>query len=144
MEENQELESEPLPRWVTIPLGLLLAPFTFICVLGSFTLLFLPDVNPAISLSIGGIFFAGSLWVFFLSVRLIFVNPKSKSKFISPNGLRAIALVFFLIPIISLALGTFWEKPLIHSIMTIAYIAVVLRLWSMAKDRQDKMPNKSM
>jgi len=72
----------------------------------------------------------------FLSLRLIFVNPKSKSKLISPNGLKAIALVFAVIPIVSLLLGTFLEKPLVHSIMTIAYIGVVLRLWGMARERK--------
>jgi hypothetical protein len=77
----------------------------------------------------------GSLWVFYLSLRLLFVSPKNKTGFITPVGLRAIAVVFAVIPIASLILGTFWEKPLAHSIMSIAYIGIVLRLWGMAKQR---------
>jgi hypothetical protein len=137
MEEYQEFEPKPLPRWVTIPLGIFLAPVTLICVIGSLSLLVAPNVpSTAITVSISSLFLAGSLWVFFLSLRLIFVNPKSKSKLISPNGLRAIALLFTAIPIISLVLGTFWEKPVVHCIMTIAYIGIVLRLWSMANERK--------
>ncbi len=137
MEEYQEFEPKPLPRWVTIPLGLFLAPITLICVIGSLSLLLAPNVPPtAITVSISSLFLAGSLWVFFLSFRLIFVDPKSKSKLISQNGLRAIALVFAVIPIVSLVLGTFWEKPIVHSIMTIAYIGIMLRLWGMANERK--------
>lgn len=54
---------------------------------------------------------------------------------VSPVGLRIIALVFAGIPIISIVLGTFWEKPIIHSLMTIAYIGIVLRLWNVAGQR---------
>jgi len=133
----EELQPNSLPRWVTIPLGIVLAPFTLLCVIGSSIILLAPNVPPsALSVFIGSLFLAGSLWVFYLSLRLIVVNPKGKSNLISPNGLRAIALVFAVIPVISLALGTFWEKPVIHSIMTIAYIGIVLRFWAMAKQRQ--------
>ena len=136
MEEYEEIEPKPLPRWVTIPLGLLLTPFTLICVIGSATLLVAPNVPPSlVTISLGSVFLGGSLWVFYLSLRLLFVNPKTKSKFISPFGLRAVALVFAVIPVVSIIVGTFWEKPIIHSIMTIAYVGIVFRLWGMAGQR---------
>jgi len=75
------------------------------------------------------------LGVFYLSLRLLFVSPKGGTKFISPVGLKIVALVFAAIPIISIFIGTFWEKPVIHSIMTIAYIGIVLRLWGVANHR---------
>ncbi|MBB3166961.1 hypothetical protein [Simiduia aestuariiviva] len=136
MEQYEEIEPKPLPRWVTIPLGILFAPFTFICVIGSATLLVAPNVPPTVlTVSLGSIFLAGSLWVFYLSLRLLFVNPKGSTKFISPVSLKIIALVFAAIPIISIVLGTFWEKPVVHSIMTIAYIGIVFRLWGVANLR---------
>lgn len=137
MEGPEEIEPRPLPRWVTIPLGMLLAPFTLICVIGSSTLLIAPNVPPTVlTVSIGSLFLAGSLWVFYLSLRLLFVSPKYETSFITPIGLRIIALIFAVIPIISLILGTFWEKPIIHSIMTMAYISIFFRLWGMAKHRK--------
>jgi len=136
IEDYEEIEPKPLPRWVTIPLGIVLAPFTLLCVVGSSILLLAPNVPPtALTVSLGSLFLAGSLWVFYLSLRLLFVSPKSKSGFINPIGLRAIALVFAAIPIASVILGTFWEKPVIHSIMTVVYIGIVSRLWRMAKHR---------
>ncbi|MDP1932797.1 MAG: hypothetical protein Q8L60_15200 [Gammaproteobacteria bacterium] len=136
MENYEEIEPKTLPRWVTIPLGMVLAPFTLICVIGSSALLLAPNVPPSfLTVSLGTLFLAGSLWVFYLSLRLLFVSPKGQASFITPIGLRAIALVFALIPIVSLLLGTFWEKPLIHSFMTTVYIGLVLRLWGIAKHR---------
>jgi hypothetical protein len=136
MEEFEDVESKSLPRWVTVPLGIVFAPFTFFCVIGSAIILVAPNVPPTfLTVSLGSVFLAGSVWVFYLSLRLLFISPKGKSKFISPLGLKVIALVFAVIPIISLLLGTFWEKPIIHSIMTIAYIGVVLRLWVVANHR---------
>lgn len=137
MEEYEEIEPKLLPRWVTIPLGLLLAPFTLLCVVGSAIILLAPNLPPSfLTVSLGSLFFAGSIWVFVLSLRLIFINPKGNSSFISPRGLRVLALVFAIIPIASLALGTFWEKPVVHTIMSIAYIGIVLRFWALANHRQ--------
>lgn len=137
MEEYQEVEPRPLPRWVSFPLGVVFVPFTLLCVIGSAIILVSPNVPPSLlTVSIGSGFLAGSLWVFYLSLRLLFVSPKGGAKFISPVGLRIIASVFAAIPIISVILGTFWEKPIIHSIMTIAYLGIVLRLWGIAGQRE--------
>lgn len=134
MEEHEEIEPRPLPRWITFPLGVVLVPFTLLCVFGSALTLVAPNVPPSLlTVSIGSLFLAGSLWVFYLSLRLLFVSPKGNAKFISPVGLRIIALVFVAIPITSIALGTFWEKPVIHSLMTVGYIGIVLGLWGMAE-----------
>jgi ABC-type microcin C transport system permease subunit YejB len=137
MEEYEEIEPKPLSRWVTIPLGIVLTPVTLLCVIGSAIILVAPNVpSSLLTISMGSLFLAGSIWVFYLTIRLIFLNPKGNSKFMPPLGLKVIALVFAAIPIISVVLGTFWEKPIIHSIMTIAYIGIVLRLWSVANHRR--------
>lgn len=58
---QEEAEEKTLPRWVTIPLGIVLAPFTLLCVIGSASLLLAPRVPPSIlTVSLGTIFFAGS------------------------------------------------------------------------------------
>lgn len=136
MEKYEGIEPKPLPRWITIPLGMVLTPFALLCIIGSAILLIAPNVPPTLlTVSLGSVFLAGSLWVSYLSLRLLFVSPKGGTKLISPAGLRVIALVFAAIPIISIIVGTFWEKPVIHSIMTVAYIGIVLRLWRVAGSR---------
>ena len=105
---------------------------------GSGALLISPNVTPTLfTVSISSLFLAGSVWVFYLSLRLIFINPKKNSNFVSPMGLKAIALIFALIPVVSLITGSFLEKPIIHSIMTIAYIGVILSLLRLAKKRSE-------
>jgi len=69
--------------------------------------------------------------------KLVFFNPARSRGFISPFGLRVIAGVFAIIPVAALVLGTFWEKPVLHSVMTVAYIVVVLRLLGMARERSE-------
>ena len=137
MDEYEEPDPKPLPRWLTILAGLVLTPFTFFCVIGSSILLLAPNVPRSIlTISLGTLFFLGSVWVFYLSLRLLFVSP-SKSKFISSISLGAIALVLIAIPTASLILGTFWKRPILSSIMTIGYTGGALRLWSMAKSRKE-------
>lgn len=137
MDCHEDFEPDTLPRWVTIPLGLLFTPFTLLCVIGSATLLIYPNKPLSIlSVSLGSIFLGGSLWVFYLSLRLLFVNPKSRTKFLSPFGLKVISLVFAAIPIISLATGTFWEKPIVYSFMTVSYIGIVSYCWVLANHRR--------
>lgn len=137
MEENSDLNPKPLSRWVTIPAGILLMPITLLCVIGSALLILAPNVPPTLlTISLGSLFLFGSLWICCLSFRLVFTNPNSNKKLISPLGLRIIALVFASIPIISLSLGTFWENPIIHTIMTVSYIGIVFRLFGIAKNRE--------
>ncbi|WP_374535656.1 hypothetical protein [Chitinimonas taiwanensis] len=137
MDERSEIEPAPLSRWITLPLGLVLTPFTFLCAFGSSTLLYAPNVPPTFaSITISSIFFIGSLWVFYLSLRLVFVNPKGKSSFINPTGLRAFGLVFALIPIVSLVTGSFWDRPFVYGIMSIIYFGVTMKLFSIAKIRE--------
>lgn len=136
MDDQDNIEPPSLSRWITVPLGLLLAPFTILCVAGSLMLLLSPNIEPTLmSLSVGGTFLAGSVWFFYLSLLLIFGNPKRKVSFIGPLALRVIALIFTTIPLISFISGTFWEKPIVNTILTAAYLSVVVKILSMAKHR---------
>lgn len=138
MDKLEEIEPKVLPRWVSIPLGLLFTPITMVCVIGSGSLLLAPNVpRTLLTMSLGTLFLAGSLWMFYISLRLLAVSPKKNKRLISPLGLKIIALVFAAIPIISIFLGTFWEKPIIHSVMTLAYITIIVRLLGLAKNRNE-------
>jgi hypothetical protein len=129
-------ESDYLPRWVTLSLGLVLLPVTLLCVAGSLMILLAPSVPPsALSISIGSVFLVGSIWMSALVFRLIFINPERNRALLSPNGFRVIGLVFAGIPIVSIALGTFWQNPILHSVMTVAYIVIAAQLFRLAKER---------
>jgi hypothetical protein len=132
-------EPNTLPRWVTIPVGLVLFPFALLCGAGSLDILVAPKVPPsAFTISIGSVLLAGSVWVSTLALRLIFIRPSQSKRLVSPIGLRVIGLIFAAIPITSVILGTFWEKPFVHSVMTIAYFGGVFQLFRLAKIRATK------
>jgi hypothetical protein len=134
--EPESVEPKPLPRWVTIPLGLVLFPFTLMCVVGSAILLLAPNVPPSFfTVSIATLFLGGSLWVSLLSFRLIISNPSKSKGLVSPLALRLIGVLFISMLILSIFVGTFMDKPIIYSIQTIIYFCVAAQLFRMAKLR---------
>ena len=136
MDDFQIKGDSTLPRWVSIILGILLTPITLVCVIGCLALLTTPNVPPTfLTISLSSVFLAGSLWMLSLSLRLIFISPKKAKGLMSPLGLKVVALIFALIPIISLITGTFWEKPLLYSVMSVLYFGIVVRLWGLANSR---------
>ena len=133
------VEPKSLPRWITLPLGLVLFPFTLLCILGSAIMLLAPNVPPSIfTISIGSVFLIGSIWVSLLLFRLIVSNPKKSKGFVSPVVLRIIGVLFVAMPIMALAVGTFMDKPVIYSIQAIIYFCVAAQLFRIANIRANK------
>ena len=136
-----EEKSEPktLPRWVTILLGIILVPFALMSVIGSLVVLLAPNVPYSVlTIFLGTVFLAGSLWVLLLSLRLIFISPNNRKGFISPTALKVGAAIFASIPIVSLLIGKFWERPVAYGIMTVAYIGMIYRALAMARQREKR------
>jgi len=50
-------------------------------------------------------------------------------------ALRLIGVLFISLPILSIFVGTFMDKPIIYSIQTIIYFCVAAQLFRMAKLR---------
>ena len=82
-----------------------------------------------------------ALWLLTVSIRMIFNLKQTAGGLISPIVLRVVSYVFLVIPIASMALGTFWEKPIIHSIMTAAYISILFGLNRLATQRSMSVQN---
>ena len=137
--ESELVEPKSLPRWITLPLGLVLFPFTLLCIVGSTIMLLAPNVPPSIfTVSIGSVFLIGSIWVSLLSFRLIVSNPKKSKGFVSPVALRLIGVLFMSMPIIAVIVGTFMDMPVIHSVQAIIYFCVAAQLFRIANVRASK------
>ncbi len=63
------------------------------------------------------------------------INPNNKYGFMSPISLRLAGLIFAIIPLASLFTGTFWEKPILHSVMSIGYFGILVTFFKLAKAR---------
>ena len=137
MEKIPNIEPRPLNRWITVLSGIVLLPFSILCIISSGFILIAPDASPNLfTVSIGSLLLLGSIWVFYLSIRLLLVDPKSHKKFINPSGLKISALIFILIPVVSLLTGTFWEKPILHGMMVFIYFGIAMQLFNIAKHRE--------
>jgi len=141
--EPELIEPKVLPKWVTLPLGVILFPFSLMCITGSLIMLLAPNVPISIfTIIIGSLFLFGSVWVSLLSFRLIFSSYNKGKDLVSPNGLRAVAILFFCIPILAIVLGTFMDKPFVYSVQTIFYFFIAFRLFSFARFRENKSSEK--
>ena len=131
-----------LPRWLAAVIGVLLLPVILIIIVGTGVIVFDPQVdNPALTYGIGGVMLLAALWLLKVSIRMIFNLKQTAGGLISPIVLRVVSYVFLVIPIASMALGTFWEKPIIHSIMTAAYISIFFGLNRLATQRSMSVQN---
>ncbi|MGX1113686.1 hypothetical protein ACSSVW_003115 [Pseudoalteromonas sp. MBR-15] len=98
-----------------------------------------PNVPPSVfTVSIGSVFLIGSIWVSLLSFRLIVSSPKNRKGFVSPIALRLIGVLFIAMPIMAVMVGTFMDKPVIHSVQAIIYFFVAARLFRIANFRASK------
>ncbi|MCG8380475.1 MAG: hypothetical protein MI865_13515 [Proteobacteria bacterium] len=130
-------EPQPLPAWLTIVVGIFLLPICILYIIGSITVIFIPDPPYPIFNIIGGsLFVALSILMTTFIFRLTFNIKRKTPGLFTPLVLRIIGICATLIPIIALLVGSFWDKPIIHSFMTISYILVAISLWKLAANRE--------
>ncbi|MFC4158537.1 hypothetical protein [Chitinimonas lacunae] len=129
-----------LPRWVQIPVGLLLALFTLLCLLGSIVGLFTrnpqaPLLVPLVSL----VMIIASLWLLLCCARMIF-NWRPQQGLIGPGILRLCAWCFLLLPLGSLFTGYLEAYPVRTLIQTVVYVSIFFSLRSLAASRERRTP----
>lgn len=129
-------EPSPLPKWVTIPVGVFLFLLCLLCLAGSIAVIFLQGAKDAmVNLIVGSVMIAMSLWLLSVSGRMA-LNLKRRTKgLFSPLALRSIGVVMLIIPFASLVTGAFWEHPVRFSLMAIIYCVIATNLWGLAKSR---------
>lgn len=129
-------EGESIFRWIQIPVGILLALFTLLCLFGSVIIVFAPNEElPVLGPVLGVIWIAGCCWVLEKCYRLI-TGRENKDGLISPRALRAAAWLFLLLPFGGLFTGVFRTHVLIAVIQTVAYVCIflVLRAWAGSRE----------
>jgi hypothetical protein len=137
-------ESPSLPRWVQIIAGLVLLPFTLLCVAGAASIFGIPKVqdDPLLQLLAAFICLL-CLWAVALSFRLLF-GIRGKYGLIGPFALRAIAGAALALIIGGFFSGVWNEHPLRSALLSVSYILIAIRLWQVAAYRQSVSPNTSL
>jgi hypothetical protein len=137
-------ESPPLPRWVQIVAGLILLPFTLLCVAGAVSIFGIPKVqgDPLLQL-LTALICLLCLWAVALAFRLLF-GIRGRHGLMGPVALRVIAVAAIGLVLGGFFTGVWFEHPLRSVLLSVSYILVSIRLWQVAAHRQSVSPNKSL
>jgi len=139
---NEPIQSEPqekeLPRWVQVPVGLILGVFTLLCAFASVSLLLIPNKkspSPILAVVVGLVLLLGCLWVLEKCLRLI-TGRKRKGGLLSPNTLRAVSFVMLALPIVGLFTGYYREMGALAIFQAVMYFFGFLGLRAVARKRE--------
>jgi hypothetical protein len=125
-----------VPRWIQIPIGIVLGAILIICLAGSVMMVFLPNEKAPVLAPIFGILMAlTSLWAMSKCLRLI-TGRRLKGGLISPKALRAISWLFLLLPVGGLFSGYFISHTLQAIMQTVAYISFFFGIRVLATQRE--------
>ncbi len=129
--------SEPeIPRWVQVPVGVVLSAFVFLCLAGSLMLAIAgTEKAPVVARILGTLMTVLSIWLLKICWRLI-IGGKNRGGLIDPAGLRMIGWAFLLLPIGGIFSGYFRTNPIAAILQTVAYIAIFFSLRSIADRRE--------
>ena len=130
-------EDADLPRWVQVPIAIFFGLFTLLCLVGSATLVFIPNQKaPFLAPVIGIVCIAACFWALEKWARLI-VGKKKRGGLLPPATLRVIAWFFLLLPVGGLFTGYFRTHTLAALVQTAAYVSLFFGLRSLAAYRDD-------
>lgn len=90
-----EAREKEVPRWVRVPMGLVLGLLTVLCGFASTTLLLVPNKkSPILVIVVGLILLLGCLWLLEKCFRLL-PGRKNQGGLMSPTTLRVVSLITF-------------------------------------------------
>jgi hypothetical protein len=131
-----EIEVVRLPRWVLVPIGVLLGLFTMLCLMGSVTLIISPNEKaPVLALVVGVVWVVACCWVLEKCYRLI-TGKKNNGGLMSPNTLRSIGWLFLFLPVGGLFTGYFVSHTFFALVQTAADISIFFGLRRLAAIRE--------
>lgn len=140
-EYSPQSEERAVPRWVYVPLGIVLGALAFLCLAGSIMIIFLPDKknpDPILAPALGAGMILVSLWALSVCYRMV-VGKKVRGGLLGPRALRVIAWVFLSLPITGLLVGLFtgdFTNLLQGLVMSVVYVGAFFRLRSLAARRE--------
>ena len=135
----EPVSPRPLPRWVTIPAGILLLPIVILCGAGSAFLLFDPrGKNVVLTMAIATGMLLLTCWLGLKVFQLIFNVEQKSGGLLSPFALRAVAVVFLLLPVGGSFTGYFLQRPVIALVQTLACVSIFFGLHRLAAFREAK------
>ena len=136
-------QERELPRWVQVPVGLVLGSFTLLCGFASLSLLLVPNKqNPVLAVVVGLVLLLGCLWVLEKCFRLL-TGRKRKGGLMTPNTLRVVSFCMLVLPIAGLFTGYYREMGAVAILQAVMYFFGFLGLRALVRKREAKRSQTS-
>jgi len=134
--EVADIRELELPRWVRVPVGIVLSLFTVLCGFASAYLLFIPNKKaPILAFVVGLVLLLGCVWVLAKCFRLV-TGKKTKGGLMSPTALRIVSVFLLVIPVVGLFTGYYREIGALAIYQAIAYFSGFFGLRALARKRE--------
>ena len=138
----EERERE-IPRWVQVPIGLVLGFFTLFCGIASLALLLVPNKqSPILAIIVGLILLLGCFWVLEKCFRLL-TGRKKQGGLMSPMTLRVVSFFFLLLPVAGLFTGYYREMGPVAIFQAVMYFFGFLGLRALAGKREANLDDRN-
>lgn len=140
--ETEDVREIELPRWVQVPVGIVLSLFTLLCGFASAYLLFVPNKKaPILAFVVGFILLLGCLWVLAKCFRLI-TGKKTRGGLMSPRALRVVSFFLLVLPVVGLFTGYYREMGAVAIFQAVMYFVAFFGLRALARKRETNIVSK--
>jgi membrane associated rhomboid family serine protease len=136
VDETEDIREVELPRWIQVPVGIILNLFTLLCGFASAYLLFVPNKTaPILGLVVGVVLLLGCLWVLGKCWRLI-TGKKTRGGFMSPTALRVVSVFLLVLPAVGLFTGYYRDMGAVAIGQVVIYFFGSFGLRALARKRE--------
>lgn len=140
--ENEGIREIELPRWLEVPIGVILSLFTLLCGFASAYLLFIPNKKaPVLAFVVAALLLLGCLWVLAKCFRLL-TGRKHRGGLMSPRTLRIVSSCVLVLPVVGLFTGYYREMGAVAILQAVMYFFGFLGLRALARKRESREPNR--
>ena len=141
LSETEDFREIKLPRWVQVPVGIVLSLFTLLCGFASAYLLFVPNKRaPILAFVVGFILLLGCAWVLEKCFRLI-TGRKKRGGLMTPSALRVVSSLL-IFPVVGLFTGYYREMGAVAIYQAVMYLFGFFGLRALARKRETNSVKK--
>jgi hypothetical protein len=128
-----------LPRWIQVPVGIVLGLLTLFCAFATVDMQLLPgkksSPSPILAFAVVLILLLACLWVLEKSFLLV-TGRKKRGGLLSPTVLRVVAIFLLIIPVAGLFTGYYREMGGITILQVVMYVFGFFGLRAFARKRE--------
>ncbi len=135
---TSEARDKEIPRWVQVPVGLVLGLITVLLGFASASLLLVPNKkspSPILAIVVGLLLLLACLWVLEKCFRLV-MGRKNRGGLMTPNTLRVVSFFFLLLPVAGLFTGYYRNSGPVAIFQAVMYFLIFLGLVARARKRR--------